>query len=351
MVLRTDCRARVPPGAAPRLRLVGRARRGPVRRDPLVHLGRDRDDREPLLPGHCVGHLRDCTGAGAPECAPSACPAHCHRGRLPHTAAVRNPVRDVDRSARRPLADRSVDQTPHAARHRPLLADCRAARGRRRRLRRAARRGRGRVGLVRRIRGPLARLRPARGREVVRLPPRRFRRLPRDRSRRGRADRALEARSGRTSRFALRGRLRRALRRSKRHRAPRRCRVREQSLGLRPAPRPLRVLPPPSVADRLRRLARLRPATSAPRDRDRRRPGPRAAADPAVRAARERSRDRHRPRSAVGAGPGADGGPRPCVRHPRARDLRGGTARRDPLPPPTHRPDRTPRRRRRHPRR
>ena len=87
--------------------------------------------------------------------------------------------------------------------------------------------GRDRIGLVRRIRGALARLRPPRRREMVRLPPRGLRGLPRRGSCRGRADRALDAGTRRESRIPPRGRIRGAVRSGERLRAPRGRRVRE----------------------------------------------------------------------------------------------------------------------------
>ena len=70
----------------------------------------------------------------------------------------------------------------------------------------------GRVGqgLARRVLGALARLRPAPGRQVVRLPPRRLRRLPRGRAGRGRA----RSCSGSSPAPGVRGRVGRALRRA-----------------------------------------------------------------------------------------------------------------------------------------
>ena len=106
----------------------------------------------------------------------------------------------------------------------------------------------------------------------------------------------------------------------------------EHALGLRPAPRPLRLLPRPVVARRARRLARVRPAASGGRGRDRRRRGARAPPHPSLPAARERGGDRHRPGSAVGADRGRARGTRAGVRpsRPDARDRRA--PRRD-LPP------------------
>ncbi len=76
-------------------------------------------------------------------------------------------------------------------------------------------------------------------------------------------------------------------------------------MGLRPSARPIRLLPPAALADRLRRLARGRATAPARRNRDRRGPRPAPAGDPPVPPARERGRDRHRPGCAVGLGRGA----------------------------------------------
>ena len=58
---------RLPPRATARLGLVGRARGGAGRRDPVLDLRRDRDDREPLVRRHGVGPLRDHARARAPD--------------------------------------------------------------------------------------------------------------------------------------------------------------------------------------------------------------------------------------------------------------------------------------------
>ena len=152
-------------------------------------------------------------------------------------------------------------------------------------------------------------------------------------------------RAGRAG-IAARGRIRRAVRLGQRHRAPRRRRVHEHAVGLRPAPRPLRLLPRPAVARRARRLARLRPAAPpARRGRGRRRRGAGAPADPPVPSARERGGDRHRPGRAVGADRGGARRPRAGVRPPRpgARDRRA--PRGDVPPAATDRAGRAPRRR------
>ena len=142
VVLRPDGRARVPPRATARLRLVGRGRGGAVRHDPVVHLGRDRDDRKPVVPGGGLGPLRDRARAGAAERAPPARRPRGGRRRVLHATAVRRPVRDVDRGARHPLADRAVGEAADAGGPPPLLADGVAARARHDRLRREARLGR-----------------------------------------------------------------------------------------------------------------------------------------------------------------------------------------------------------------
>ncbi len=105
-----------------------------------------------------------------------------------------------------------------------------------------------RGGLARRVLGALARLRPTRGREMVRLPPRRLHRLPRGRAGRGRADRPVGARARRESGVARCRLVRRPLRLGQRLRAARRRRVHQHAVGLRPATRPLRVLPRPALA-------------------------------------------------------------------------------------------------------
>ena len=202
---------------------------------------------------------------GAPNRVPAARRPRGGCRRIPHSAAVRGPLRDVDRGARHPLADRTMVETTDAGRPHPLLADGVAARAGDARLRREARVGRGRIELVRLLCGALAGLRPPRRRAMVRLPPRGLRRLPRHRSGRSRADRALGPRARREGGIPAGGRVRGAVRRRERHRTARGRRVREQPVGLRPAPRPLRVLPPPPLAHRPRSVARLRPASPAHR--------------------------------------------------------------------------------------
>ena len=321
-LLRTDGRARVPPGAAARLRLVGGSRGRLVRRHPLGHLGRHRDDRVRLVSGDCLGPLRDRGRVGAPNRVPAARRPRGGCRRVPHSAAVRGPLRDVDRGARHPLADRTMVETTDAGRPHPLLADGAAARAGDARLRREARVGRGRIELVRLLCGALAGLRPPRRRAMVRLPPRGLRRLPRHRSGRSRADRALGPRARRKGGIPAGGRVRGAVRRGERHRTARGRGIREQPVGLRPAPRPLRVLPPPPLAHRPRSVARLRPASPAHRVDHRSRRGARARVDPTVRTARERGGHRHRPGRVVGAGRGGARGTRAGIGPPRARHLR-----------------------------
>ena len=148
-----------------------------------------------------------------------------------------------------------------------------------------------------------------------RLPPRRLRRLPRGRAGRGRADRALGARPGGASGVASGGRLRRAVRRGQRLRAPRRRRVHEHAVGLRPAPRPLRVLPRPAVAHRPRRLARLGPAPTAP-SRPRSAPSPRSCcplSSPSVSSRTRRASTPCRARSGCGSRRSSPGPGRPLA--------------------------------------
>ena len=80
----------------------------------------------------------------------------------------------------------------------------------------------------------------------------------------------------------------------------------EHAVGLRPPARPLRVLPPPALADRLRRLARGRASAPSRRGRDRSRARARPARGSPVPPARERGRHRHRAGRALGLGRGAD---------------------------------------------
>ena len=98
--------------------------------------------------------------------------------------------------------------------------------------------------------------------QVDRLPPRGLHRVPRGRANRRRPDRALGARAGREGGIPSGGRVRRPVHGSQRQRAARRRRVHEHAMGLRPPPRPLRLLPPPAVARRARRVARVRAAAS-----------------------------------------------------------------------------------------
>ena len=322
VLLRTDGRARVPPGAAARLRLVGGSRGRLVRRHPLGHLDRHRDDRVRLVSGDRLGPLRDRGRAWSAQPCSGSSPSS---GRLPSRSSFgrsSGPLRDVDRGARHPLADRTMVETTDAGRPHPLLADGVAARAGDARLRREARVGRGRIELVRLLCGALAGLRPPRRRAMVRLPPRGLRRLPRHRSGRSRADRALGPRARREGGIPAGGRVRGAVRRGERHRTARGRGIREQPVGLRPAPRPLRVLPPPPLAHRPRSVARLRPASPAHRVDHRSRRGARARVDPTVRTARERGGHRHRPGRVVGAGRGGARGTRAGIGPPRARHLR-----------------------------
>ena len=198
-----------------------------------------------------------------------------------------------------------------------------------------------------RLLGALARLRPAPGRQVVRVPPRRLRRLPRDRAGRGRADRPRGPDASRTSGIEVRDGVRRALRLRQRLRPARRRRVHEHPVGLRPTSRPLRVLPPSAVAHRAGRLARRRPAATARCHRDRRRRRTRAPTDPSLRPARQRGGHRHRPWRALGARGGGAGWAGSCVRPSRPRSFRRRARRGDVSPATRDRPCRAPGRRRR----
>ena len=104
--------------------------------------------------------------------------------------------------------------------------------------------------------------------------------------------------------------------------AARRRGLHEHAVGLRPAPRPLRVLPRAAVARRPRVWLASGLPRPARRGRDRRGRHAGAGADPALRAAGERGRDRHRPGRALGADRGGAGRPGARIRPPRARDLR-----------------------------
>src|SRR6185503_16829496 len=145
----------------------------------------------------------------------------------------------------------------------------------------------------------LARVRPDPGCQVVRLPPRGLHDLPRRRAGRRRADRPVEARSRRKAGRAKRGGVRGAVLRGERHGPRRRRRVRKHAVGLRPAPRSLRLLPRPAVARGSRGLARGRAATARRGVRDRSRDRSRAPSRAAVHPARERCGDRHRSGSAL----------------------------------------------------
>ena len=128
------------------------------------------------------------------------------------------------------------------------------------------------------------------------------------------------------------GRVRQPVRLGQRVGAARRRGLHEHAVGLRPAPRPLRVLPRAAVARGPRVVARLRPSAAPRRGRDRRGRHAGAGADPALRAAGERSRDRHRPGRALGADRGGARGAGPRLGAPRARALRRRLARGDVLP-------------------
>ena len=171
-LLRADGRARVPPRPPARLAMVGRAGGSPRRRHSVVDLRRDRDDREPLVPDHRVGALRDRARARAAERPPSVRRARDGRGRATHKDAVRDPLRHLGRRARMSLAARARDEAADARRSPAVLAHGAARRARCPRVRRAARLRQLGQGHLRRVLGAVARLRPVRGRQVVRLPPR-----------------------------------------------------------------------------------------------------------------------------------------------------------------------------------
>ena len=187
-------------------------------------------------------------------------------------------------------------------------------------------------GFVRRVLGALARLRPVRGRQVVRLPPRRLRGLPRGRAGRRRPDRALGARARRSGRLAPGGRVRRLFAAANVVGAARRRGVHEHALGLRPAPRPLRLLPRAAVARGPRRWLAAGLPRPRRRGRDRRRSPRWCWRRPAVRAAGERGRDRHRPRCALGPDRGGARGAGARLGAPRTRAVRRRVARGDVLP-------------------
>ena len=104
---------------------MGRARGRALGGDPLVGLGRHRDDRERLLPRDGVGRLRDRPGIGAPDDPPAVRTPRRDRGRVPHAAAVRDPLRDLGRRPRDPLAARPGVPTADETRRPRLLADAR----------------------------------------------------------------------------------------------------------------------------------------------------------------------------------------------------------------------------------
>ena len=226
------------------------------------------------------------------------------RGRVPHAPAVRDPLRHVGRRARRPLADRAVGAAERRAadllRFWPTALPVVLAVAR---IRREARLGRIGLRLARRLLGALARLRPAPGRQVVRVPPRRLRRLPRDRAGRGRADRPRgpwrePGRSG----IEARGGVRCALRLRQRLRPARRRRVHEHARGATTDSTT-------ATGSTSFRCGSSGSSSGSPRAcRDRSLPSAigavvaaRARADPALRPARQRGGHRHGPWRALGA--------------------------------------------------
>ena len=127
-----------------------------------------------------VGALRDHARARAPDDRPPARPARRGSGRVltrPQFGAL---YVDLAPRARARLVDPARRATPGTRGSPRALAERRAARARRRSSSRAAScLGQLAERVVRRLLGALARLRPAPGGEVVRLPPRRLRDLPR----------------------------------------------------------------------------------------------------------------------------------------------------------------------------
>ena len=92
--LRADGRAGVPPRAAAPRGLVGGARGGAVRRDPVLRLGRDRDDRKPLVPRGRLGALY-AIAMSRWSGRRSSASSRCSRRSAPRSsrAAARRPVR------------------------------------------------------------------------------------------------------------------------------------------------------------------------------------------------------------------------------------------------------------------
>ena len=328
-LLRADGGPGLPARQEAGLGVVGGARRRALGRDSLVDLGGDRDDGEPCLLHGGVGAVRDHARAREADRRPPARAARRGRRRIRDASPARRAVRDLARRARARLVDPPGESTASESRSRAALAE-----------RRADRCSPSRVLAGRVLSGSSPResfgaywelwrgYDPLAGGEVARLPPRRLRDLPRGDTAGRRADRALEPAPQRSGRLRARRRLRRALPLGQRRRAPRRRRVQQHAVRVRPPPRPLRLLPHPALAHRAGRVARGRAPEAARRDRERRRPGSRPPRDSPVPAARERGRHRHRSRRALGLAREPDGWTGPALGPPAARRVRRRAPRR-----------------------